>query len=82
MSRIPRKLKKKFKKELKLCKNDAAYFYQKYSTVNGKRPYPLTDRQKELLHKVRAEPMSLNKYLQEYPLTIDECFTWNIQGKK
>ena len=84
MSRLPRKLKKKRKKELiefHKCLEDPTYFYERYATINNRRPAPLTDRQKELLHKVRVKPMPLDKLLQEYPLTPEECFTWNIQGK-
>lgn len=85
MSRLPRKLKKKRKKlivEFNKCLEDPKYFYSKYCLINLKRPAPLTDRQKELLHQVRVKPMTMEQVLQEYPLLPEQCFTWNIQGQK
>ena len=65
-SRLPRKLKKKRKKRREKM---LLYFY-KAGLEAGKR---FRNKQREL---------PLTEFLQEYPLTPEECFTWNIQGKQ
>lgn len=61
--RIPRKLKKRIKKNRRawaiLCAE--AFIRARRSPARSK---------------------SYLEHLQEYPLTPEECFTWNIQGQK
>lgn len=42
---------KDFHEEIERCK-DPVYFYENYWLVNGEKPRPLTDCQKELMRRV------------------------------
>ncbi len=66
MSRLPRKLKKKRKKRREKM---LLYFYK----AGLEAGISNINKQREL---------PLTEFLQEYPLTTDQCFTWNIQGKQ
>ena len=77
MKRIPRKLKKKRKKE----RLAYAVIYAE-AVITSAKIWELRMKREDKLSKHIQSQKNPIHYLNEYPITTDECFTWNIQGKQ